>query len=205
MRLAHPLFSIACVAAALSWATPAWAQVYKCQRPDGRIEYSGTPCGSGSEQQLSIQGSRPATPASSAPARPPGQVQPSDGRRVDDKGTAAVPKMDLRLLDRMPGGPLYYDAASIVRNGAVISVRLVVSPVAASMEPLPNGRRAGSVVTDIEYDCQARRLRNRASKAYAEPGLAGAVLHQEPEGKWQPMDMTLMPPRLYTLTCGAGR
>ena len=83
MRLVHPFFSIACIAASLSLATPAWAQVYKCQGPDGRIEYTGTPCGSGPQQQLSIKGSSAASPASPAPARSPGQAQPSGGRVTD--------------------------------------------------------------------------------------------------------------------------
>ena len=111
--------------------------------------------------------------------------------------------MDLRRLGPLAAGPTLYDAASIVRNGPVVSIRLAMSPMPADQARLPGGGTAGSVALDVEIDCQARRMRTRTGTAYAQPGLAGAVLQQMPGEDWQPIEWHRTPPGLYTLTCGA--
>lgn len=354
MKSVGPLLSIACIAAALALTAPARAQVYKCEGPDGRIEYSGKPCGAGQEKQLSIQGSRAASPASPAPARPPGPAQPSGGRRADhahavrceeyrlrtevleaalpklddepigprgrivsrdwrrealqtygsavemecrhvrwfveqegfttqdcraelaqlrrhveywvrnakdapelndlrrklfamncvaprgsqatsaptkpaaqarlvdgrgDKRAASEPAglpeppepperpMDLRPLGQTDAGTMFYDAASIVRAGPLVSVRVVVSPVTNPDKPSPKGRVAVSAAMDMEFDCQARRARLRGGRSHAGLGLTGEVVERMPAADWNPIDWTRreIVPGLYTVTCGAAR
>lgn len=115
--------------------------------------------------------------------------------------------MDLRPLGQSSVGTMQYDAASLVRVGPRVSLRMVVGSIAGPNKPLPDGRVAKSGVIDMEYDCQGQRARVRGGRSYTGLGLTGEVLERYPGTDWSPMDWTRAetPPGLYTVTCGAGR
>lgn len=60
---------------------PAWAQVYKCQGADGRVEYAAKPCAAGKGEALQIKEATRTAPAAKATAA--ATAAPVNGSQLD--------------------------------------------------------------------------------------------------------------------------
>lgn len=116
------------VPAVLATATPAFAQVYRCKQPDGRIAYQDTPCATGEQKKVASPASG-SDPVQSAEAPPPADFKQKlnelDRRRNVREAIAAgtpMASMTRAELDAAMGRP---DSVSSNQYGSSFQEQLV--------------------------------------------------------------------------------
>jgi hypothetical protein len=137
------------VPAVLAAATPAFAQVYRCKQPDGRIAYQDTPCATGEQKKVASPASG-SDPVQSAEAPPPADFKQKlnelDRRRNVREAIAAgtpMASMTRAELDAAMGRP---DGVSSNQYGSSFQEQLVFNRGARSYSVLVKD----GVVTSVQ-------------------------------------------------------